>query len=66
MIRTEDDEYSPHVIILPSYCPVTICCTRHIAEDTAKACGYTNYRIAKATKRDLQCLLDGFFNVKEV
>lgn len=51
------DEYLPHTIILPSYCPVAICSSKGIAESLAKSRGYSDFRIEKTTKRDVSCMI---------
>ncbi|UTC25254.1 hypothetical protein P7_064 [Pectobacterium phage vB_PcaM_P7_Pc] len=59
-------DYLPHVIILPSYCPVAIALTKDIAEDLARKRGYSNYTIRKATKQDFEVFLeDTNLRVKE-
>lgn len=65
-MESKEDVLAPHVIILPSYCPVMICLSKDIAEDVAKRRGYKEYRIRQATKKDVKCILDGYFTVREV
>lgn len=47
------NDLKPHAIVLPSYCPVMVCMTKHIAEDVVKALGYKDARVIRATKKDI-------------
>lgn len=66
MSQELNDDYAPHVIILPSYTPIAVCLSRQVAEKYAEKC-YPGgkYTIRKATKQDLEILLDEYFTVKE-
>lgn len=66
MSQELNDDYAPHAIILPSYTPVAVCLSRDIAEKYAeKSYPSGKYTIRKATKKDLELLLEDYFTVKE-
>lgn len=53
------DDLKPHVIILPSYCPVAICMTKEIAETMAKMMYIPGrYTIRLATEEDVKYVME--------
>lgn len=53
----KSNDLKPHVIVLPSYCPVMVCMTKKIAEDVVKALGYKDAKVVRATRRDVEYII---------
>lgn len=57
MSKKEDQK--PHVIILPSYCPVAICMTKEIAENMAERLYKpSTYTVRLATEQDIKYVME--------